>query len=160
MKTRIVLARGAHVGRRLDPLGRSLGAITVTLPKTAIVTMDKRKRVVKGGGIWYEITSGSLAGTWVPEAPGFAYAYGANVRIAYPVVRTLAMPAPTTPVSVVQVATSGALLHSGTITAAGTSSTFSFNARGTVNGVDRLRISSGPWAGWWIATPGLTLDPT
>jgi len=137
----------------------SHGTVTVRLAGTSIVTMDKRKRVVKGGGIWYEITSGSLAGTWVPETPGFAYAYGANVRIIYPVVRTLAMPAPTTRVSVVQVASSGALLHSGTITAAATSPTFSFSARATVNGVDRLRISSGPWTGWWIAARDVTVDP-
>jgi hypothetical protein len=159
MKARLVLARGTHVGRRLDPLGRSLGAVTVKLSRTAIVTMDKRKRVVNGGSIWYEITSGSLAGTWVPERPGFAFAYGAIVRIPYPVARTLAMPTPASAVSVVQVASSGALLHSGTITAAATASKFTFDARGTVNGVDRLHISVGPWAGWWIDARAVAVDP-
>jgi hypothetical protein len=131
----------------------------VKLSRTAIVTMDKRKRVVNGGSIWYEITSGSLAGTWVPERPGFAFAYGAIVRISYPVARTLAMPTPASAVSVVQVASSGALLHSGTITAAATASKFTFDARGTVNGVDRLHISVGPWAGWWIDARAVAVDP-
>jgi hypothetical protein len=160
MKGRLVLARGSQTARVFSSTGATTRVLTVRLPKTVIVTMDKRKRVVRSGSIWYHVTSGVLAGAWVPEKPGVSYAYGANVRISYPVVRTLAMPAPTTPVSVVQVASSGALKHSGTITAASTASTFTFDARGTVNGIDRLRIASGAWAGWWIATTGLTLDPT
>jgi hypothetical protein len=62
-------------------------------------------------------------------------------------------------VSIVRLSSTGALLHSGTITS-GTAPTFSFDARGTVNGVDRLRISAGPWAGWWILASKVTVDPT
>ncbi|HET7901589.1 MAG TPA: D-glucuronyl C5-epimerase family protein [Candidatus Nanopelagicales bacterium] len=156
---RLALVRGTHVGRRLDAAGRLIGTVTVRLGSTALVSMDRRERLAPGSGIWLHITSGTLAGTWVPEAPGFAYAYGARVRITYPLTRTLVMPGTTTPVSVVLMASSGATLHSGTITTATSSTTRTFGARATVNGVDRLRITSGRWSGWWIAASSVTLDP-
>ena len=159
MKGRLLLVRGKQTARTFSSTGATTRVFTVSLPKTVIVTMDKRKRVVNHGSIWYHVTSGALAGAWVPEKPGVSYAYGAYVRISYPVVRTLRMPAPTTPVSIVQVARTGALLHSGTITAASTATSFDFDARGTVNGIDRLRIASGPWAGWWISAGAVVVDP-
>lgn len=153
---RVALLAGRHTGYRFDGSGHTVGTVSVTLARASSAPLDQRMRIRGRSGYWYRITSGSLAGTWVHEQ-STQYLVGTRRLETYKLARSLVVLAGAH-VSAVQVGGPvGAVVHSG-ILSFPVRTTFTFDARGVVNGVDRIRISAGQWRGWWVRPSQVLLD--
>lgn len=148
--------RGAHVGYQFTASGGLVRSKTISLSRASSAPMSERKRVYHRGGYYYLITAGMLKGYYVREA-STQYFQGTKVLLSYRTARTVLFPA-NAKVGVVSVTSAGQVFHAGTLTYA-TATPFTIDARGVVNGVDRVRISSGKWKGWWVAAAQVTYDP-
>ncbi len=153
---KVVLLRGVHVGRRFSSTGTLLGSVSMTLNHSSSAPIVSRERIHHRSGVWYQISAGKMAGTWVLEAPSSTYLAGTLVRVRYKTPRTVLLAAGVH-VGIVSVDRYGRLVHSGTITYP-VATTLTIDARGIVNGVERLRVSSGKWKLWWITAGQGKLD--
>jgi hypothetical protein len=152
----VFLASGRHTGYAFTKTGGLVSSRTITLTRSSGAPLDKRVKIARRAGYYYEITAGSLKGYFVREVVGSQYLLGARTLIGYPTPRTIALAAKAK-VSVVSVDGKGLINHSGSLTYA-TTTTFTVNGRGVVNGQDRVRIASGKWTNWWVLTSQITLD--
>ncbi len=153
---RVALLAGRHTGYRFDASGHVVGSTSVTLARTSSAPLNLRMRIRGQSGYWYHITSGALAGTWLREQSA-QYLVGTRRLETYKLVRSMVLLAGAH-VSAVQVGGPvSAVLHDG-ILSFPVRTAFTFDARGVVNGVDRIRISTGQWRGWWVRASQVILD--
>ncbi len=150
--------RGKHVGYQFTATGGLVRSKTISLSRASSAPMSERKRIKHRGGYYYLVTAGMLKGYYVREAAGSQYLLGTRVLEGYRTTRLATIPG-NTAVGIVSVTASGGLVyHAGTVTyPAATNVTI--DARGVVNGVDRVRVGSGKWKGWWLTAAQLKYDP-
>lgn len=127
------LAKGNVTGYRFDADGRVIGTRTLHLTRTSLVRGTERIRI-RGRGIYYRISSGSLAGYDVAESTT-AIMLGTHQQRTYVPPRRLT-------------------LRTGTFT--GEPATF--DARAIVDGIDSIHIASGPLTGRWLPATRVSLD--
>lgn len=66
--TRLVLARGDHVGYRFDNYGGIVSSQRITLGASAGAETSKQQAIPYRGGSWFYVTTGSLAGHWLASS--------------------------------------------------------------------------------------------
>ena len=154
----VVLARGYHRGYRFDSHGKLLGSVLIRLSRSSNAPIDQRARIFHRAGYYYEVTKGSLKGTWVKEVAGNQYLNGTLTLIGYRIDRTLAIPAATRVSGVTVTSGTGIVARSSMLSFA-TATQLQFDARGFVNGAERLRVSAGAWKGWWFLASQVAVDP-
>jgi hypothetical protein len=152
----LYLSKGAHTAYVFNSAGTILRSRTVTLTRSSSAPLDQRKKVYRRGGYYYEVTAGTFKGMLVKEVATSQYLRGARALIGYPATRTVAFAAGAK-VSALGVNTSNDVDRSSTLTFT-ERTTMAINARGIVNGVDRVRIDGGEAANLWGPTTSVTLD--
>jgi hypothetical protein len=142
--TRLAFAKGARTGRTYAADGSVTSTKTVTLFKASGANTDAV--AVINGVRHYRVTNGLFAGTWVAESAG-VYRAGIVDRMTFsPAHRILV--AAGTHVGVT-------LTADGTITASkaarlAKTSGANVSAWAVVNGVPRVFVTNGIWAGMWL----------
>jgi hypothetical protein len=148
------LAKGKVTGYRFDASGKLLASKSVTLSRQSSAPAGSRQRI-RGRGIHYQVTAGSLAGYWVPERYPIARLRGLYAGTDYHLTRTATFPAGTA--SGYRVAEpSGATSSPLTVTLSRPSSA-PFDRSWVVGGRPYVRITAGSFAGRWVPVAGLTL---
>ncbi len=142
----VVFAKGRHAAYRFAPDGTVLESRVVTFKARTLAPATDRARIRGRAGYWLAISRGMLAGWWVQEAPSQRFLAGTHAILVYPVPRTARMDA-NQPLAVTVSAR-------GTVTSVRTAykkgDEISVNARASLNGVEHLRLASGPQAQRWV----------
>jgi hypothetical protein len=142
----VVLAAGRHAAYRFAPNGAVLASRVVTFKARTSAPATDRARIRGRSGLWLAISRGVLAGWWVQEAPAHRYMTGTRAVLVYAVPRTARLAAPQ-PLAVT-VSPSGGVTKVRTAYPQG--SEIGVDARGSLNGVEHLRLASGPHRHYWI----------
>lgn len=152
------LLRGLHAGYQFTATGGLLRVKTISLSRASSAPIAERKRIKHRSGYYYLVTAGMLKGYYVREAVGSQYLLGTRILESYRTTRYVQLAA-NAKVGIVSVSPSGGLVvHAGTVTYP-TATNMIIDARGVVNGVDRVRVGSGKWKGWWLAAGQVKYDP-
>lgn len=138
-------AAGRHVAFHFGSTGRVLARRGLTLTRPSVAPADQRVRI-KGRDVFYRVTAGKLAGWFVPERPGRVVLTGVHLLRRYDPPRTVAV-APGSYVTAV-VASDGAVTRSRVRLRTRTQLTYDRSA--VVDGVSRIRVTAGPYAGRWF----------
>lgn len=148
------LAKGSVTGYKFDSTGRVTASRTVTLTRASTAPADSRQRV-RGSGIHYRITAGSLAGYLVPEKYPSARMRGLYAGSNYPVSRTATLPAGT--ISGYRVAEPSGATSSPVTSRLTRPTSAPFDRAWVVGGRMYVHITRGTFAGRWVPAAGLTL---
>jgi hypothetical protein len=152
----IWLAPGRHLALRFDASDRPVGSVAVRLRRATYVAVDQRARIHHRGGAWWHVTKGPLAGTWLQERAGSAFRRGALVRMGYRVPRTALLPAKRT-LLLVKLAANGQVARRMPVVLPA-ALRGAVTLRGTVDGIESLRLSGGPYDRWWVPAAAVRLD--
>lgn len=142
---RASLKAGTHHGYQFNGAGLRTGSKTITLSSKTSVAVSRRATRPGLPGIWLEIGGGRLAGYWVRES-GAAGIIGSVGVQSLPAGRDLELRAGAhTGRRFSGAATAGSKtwrVRSTTVVSA--------DQRAVINGIRRLRVSSGPLDGYWV----------
>jgi hypothetical protein len=149
----VVLTGGTHTGYKFDANGAITAHKSISLSRRSGAPGDQRARI-KGRGVYLRITAGSLAGYWVAENYQRAWFAGAKAVLAYPLPRTVRIPAGTWSAYRYDAA--------GTVTAARTirptsATSAPFQRSATINGRLQVLVTAGSLAGYWLPAQRMTL---
>ncbi len=139
---------GTYVEMRFDSAGAVVARRPVRITRAVRFVVRRRERIRHESGYWFTATTGPFAGWQVHEQAGRAYMLGALPFLRYQPSRTVTLPGGHTYVAHTYNA-HGAVTGTRTL-AAPTATSATANQRATVNGVDEVRIDSGPLYGYWL----------
>ena len=144
-----VFHAGVHVGYTFDGSGTGTKAKSLTLSSSSNAPYSSRTVpygwVKPGNGIWFAMSDGYFAGTWVRESPS-VYARGFVDRLEYYWNRSLAVPAG----SRTAYQFDGAGVATGQKSASTGATAWAYAARARINGRPSVYLTSGPLAGYWL----------
>ena len=151
----VYLAAGEHEAVTFDKEGGVPARRRVRLARSTTQPLGRtgRGRVPGQPQLWYELGDGPLAGWSVAELPGVRHQVGLYAAMAYPRRRPATVRGDR-PLALA-VTEEGGVRSTGTTLTAGTDVTV--DARGVIDGVEHLRLASGPWRGSWVVTPSLAV---
>lgn len=141
---RMAFRKGTHTGYKLTSTGAVLESTSVTFGTWKRFLAAGRTRV--DGHAWLKVSTGPLAGYWVPETPR-SYVMGTTAKRTFKPARGLTFAAGTY--------TGRTFDRRGHVTDTKTATLRSpsgadASARAIINGRSYYRIKNGIWAGYWI----------
>jgi putative cell wall-binding protein len=144
-----VFHAGVHVGYTFDSSGTGTKAKSLTLASSSNAPYSSRTVpygwIRPGNGIWFAMSDGYFAGTWVRESSA-VFARGFVDRLEYYWNRSLGVPAGGR--------TAYRFDAAGSVTAQKSASTaattWAYAARARINGRPSVYLTSGPLAGYWL----------
>ena len=142
----VIFAAGTYTGYRFDSRGRILARKSMTLTKRSNAPTVARGKVLGQTGIWYSISAGTLAGYQVREVPGRTYVLGMCASYRYRAPR----PVRTTAAAVRAYALASSGTLSSVVTTYPAGARVEVDARAVLNGVEYLKLASGPYVGRWM----------
>ena len=147
------LAPGIYTATEYDAGGRLVSARRVTVAAAMSVRVTQRRRV--GGVIRLLTTTGPSSGSWLAERPGKVYVLGSCDVLPYDPERAVTLSAGVTYTGR-RFADDGSVL--GSLTSSLSSPELAHvRSQGIVNGRDRVRVTDGSFAGYWLPLKGLRL---
>ncbi len=150
-----VFHAGVHIGYSFDSSGIGTKARSLTLSSSSNAPYSSRTVpygwIKPGNGIWFAMSDGYFAGTWVRES-STVYARGFVDRLEYYWNRSLAVPAGSR--TAYQFDTAGAV--TGQRSASTAATTWAYASRARINGRPSVYLTSGPLAGYWLPVGATT----
>ena len=147
------VAAGTHVGLKLRSDGRLLLKRTVHIDQSLEVDASRRLRI--RGAVHILTTSGPWSGYWLREEPSHVFCRGQVARVDYDPQRRVTLRAG---VSYIGRTYTDDWRLADSVTWRPTATTSAHvSRRAVVNGVDRLLVTDGTFAGCWLASSGLQL---
>jgi putative cell wall-binding protein len=157
-----VFHAGVHVGYTFDSSGTGTKAKSLSLSSSSNAPYSSRTVpygwIKPGNGIWFAMSDGYFAGTWVRESSA-VYARGFVDRLEYYWNRSLGVSAGSR--TAYQFDAAGAV--TGQKSASTGATTWAYAARARINGRPSVYLTSGPLAGYWLpvgATTATALSAT
>jgi len=151
----VIFHAGTHVGYTFSGSGAGTPAKTLTLSSSSNAPYASRTVpygwVAPGNGIWFSMSDGFFAGTWIRESSK-AYARGFVDRLEYYWQRSLTVSAGTRTGYRFD-ANGGVTEQKQAMTAA---TTWAYTSRARINGRPSVYLVSGPLAGFWLPVSGTT----
>jgi subtilase family protein/Big-like domain-containing protein len=149
-----VLRAGNHVGYRFDTDGTVLGSKRISISAARAYEVDERRQQPGVPGAWLHLATGPLAEYWIRESPS-AGLPGTIAKTSLDPVRPVILRTGTHV---------GRRFHGGSVSSsrsyrASSTVTVHADARAAINGVWRIRIDSGPLAGYWVTESGVAYLP-
>lgn len=151
----VIFHAGTHVGYTFN--GSGVGSPTKTLSLASSSNAPYASRtvpygwVVPGNGIWFSMSDGFFAGTWIRESSK-AYARGFVDRLDYYWQRSLSVAAGTW--TAYRFDANGAVTEQKQAMTAAT--TWAYTSRARINGRPSVYLATGPLAGFWLPVSGTT----
>ncbi|MFD2765942.1 D-glucuronyl C5-epimerase family protein [Micromonospora eburnea] len=145
------LTAGTHTGYRFSSTGELLDSRTLTLARAGSAPFAERQKIPNQSGFWYLISGGSLSGYHVAETRGVRYVVGVKAAMTYLVPRTATVVSPS--LTAYETGPDGAMTS--VVAGHGAGERVSYDRRAVVNGVEHLRLASGPYAGRWVGLAAL-----
>ena len=151
----VIFHAGTHVGYTFDSNGNGSPSKTLSLASSSNASYSSRTVpygwVKPGNGIWFAMSDGYFAGTWIRESSK-AYARGFVDRLVFYWHRSLSVSAGTR--------TAYQFDNNGGVTAQKSASTgattWSYASRARINGQPSVYLTSGPLSGYWLPVGGTT----
>jgi hypothetical protein len=133
---------------RFDAAGAVVARRPARIASVVRFVVRRRERIRHESGYWFTATTGPFAGWQLREQAGRDYLLGVLPFLSYQPSRTVTLPGGHTYVAHTYGA-GGAVTGTRKLTAP-TATTATADRRATVNGVDEVRIDSGPLYGYWL----------
>lgn len=150
----VILVTGTWTGYTFGASGNVTGSKSIRLSGASQTTADRRQRI-KGRGVYYHVTVGSLTGYWLMERPSYVHLRVKAAQNVYFPQRTAHFgPGPRTGYSFT---TSATIAGSRTMTFA-TVSNAPFDSSAYIDAVLYLHITAGAFAGLWVPASTVTID--
>ncbi|OKI60685.1 D-glucuronyl C5-epimerase family protein [Micromonospora sp. CB01531] len=151
VRAKVRLMAGTHTGYRFSSTGTVLASRTLKLSRASNAPCVQRQKIRNRTGIWYLINAGSFSGYHVLETRGARYAVGSNAAMSYLVPRA----ATVVPASLTAYTIDPNGMMASVVTDHHAGEPVSYDMRAVLNGVEHLRLASGPYAGRWVAFSAL-----
>ena len=153
LTSRVRFAAGSWIGYVFDSQGRIVRSRTLSLSRGSSAPSDRYARI-KGRGLYYRITAGSLKGYWVAERADRVHATGQYETARYYPSRSALFPAGTT--KGYRFDANGSRNTSRSISLSAQSSA-PFDQTAMFGGRRYARITAGRLSGYWVPTSAATL---
>lgn len=140
---------GTHTGYKFGTNGAITATKTATLASRSSAPAASRRTLEHRSGVWFEITSGTFAGYYIPEIPRKSYLPGKLAwLVKYNPLRSIWL-APGS-YTAYQFGSDGSVTSSAKWTVA-TNTSVTASQRAVINGQKYRLIEDGPLAGRWLA---------
>ncbi|SDZ37868.1 D-glucuronyl C5-epimerase C-terminus [Micromonospora pattaloongensis] len=154
-KATVMLGAGTHTAYKFSSTGAITATKKMTFARASSASADSRIRI-KGRGIHIRISNGAAAGWYVPESYDRVYLKGQHVAAEFRPHRTAVLPGARRYPGY-RYDADGNVLGSKTVSLT-RDSAVQFDRRAVIRGRTHLRVTTGAFAGYWIAASAVRTD--